>query len=44
MWDFPNNQALQKISEKIYQQGGIVSAVCHGVGGLLPLKNKMDNR
>lgn len=40
MWDFPNNQALQKISEKIYQQGGIVSAVCHGVGGLLPLKKQ----
>ncbi len=39
MWDFPNNQALKNISEKIYQQGGIVSAVCHGVGGLLPLQD-----
>jgi putative intracellular protease/amidase len=39
MWDFPNNQGLKKISESIYQQGGIVSAVCHGVGGLLPLQD-----
>ncbi|MFW1707816.1 type 1 glutamine amidotransferase domain-containing protein, partial [Acinetobacter baumannii] len=38
MWDFPNNKALQIISEQIYRQCGIVSAVCHGVGGLLPLQ------
>jgi putative intracellular protease/amidase len=40
MWDFPNNKALQNISEQIYRQGGIVSAVCHGVGGLLPLQDE----
>ena len=40
MWDFPNNKALQNISEQIYRQGGVVSAVCHGVGGLLPLQNE----
>ncbi|KHN67354.1 thiamine biosynthesis protein ThiJ [Acinetobacter calcoaceticus] len=40
MWDFPNNQSLQNISEQIYQQGGVVSAVCHGVGGLLPLQDE----
>ncbi|EPF6153698.1 type 1 glutamine amidotransferase domain-containing protein [Acinetobacter baumannii] len=40
MWDFPNNKALQNISEQIYRQGGIVSAVCNGVGGLLPLQNE----
>lgn len=40
MWDFPNNKELKNISEKIYQQGGIVSAVCHGVGGLLPLQDE----
>lgn len=38
MWDFPDNKALQTISEQIYRQGGIVSAVCHGVAGLLPLQ------
>ncbi len=40
MWDFPNNQSLQNISEQIYRQGGVVSAVCHGVGGLLPLQDE----
>ncbi len=40
MWDFPNNKALQNISEQIYRQGGVVSAVCHGVGGLLPLQDE----
>ncbi|PJF02145.1 type 1 glutamine amidotransferase domain-containing protein [Acinetobacter seifertii] len=40
MWDFPNNKALQNISEQIYRQGGVVSAVCHGVGSLLPLQDE----
>lgn len=40
MWDFPTNKALQNISEQIYRQGGVVSAVCHGVGGLLPLQDE----
>ncbi|AFZ48475.1 ThiJ/PfpI domain-containing protein [Cyanobacterium stanieri PCC 7202] len=35
MWDFPHNQELQVISKKIYEQGGYVSAVCHGSVGLL---------
>ena len=40
MWDFPSNKSLQNISEQIYRQGGVVSAVCHGVGGLLPLQDE----
>lgn len=40
MWDFPHNQALKNISEQIYRRGGIVSAVCHGVAGLLPLQDE----
>lgn len=40
MWDFPQNTALKQIAEQIYRQGGIVSAVCHGVGGLLPLQDE----
>lgn len=35
IWDFPENQALQRISRKIYEKGGIVSSVCHGAVGLL---------
>lgn len=35
MWDFPNNQALAQVATAIYENGGIVSAVCHGSAGLL---------
>jgi len=35
IWDFPENKALQSISRKIYEQGGLVSSVCHSAVGLL---------
>lgn len=35
IWDFPNDTKLQEITKEIYENGGIVSAVCHGVAGLL---------
>ena len=38
MWDFPENPELQEIARKIYENGGIVSGVCHGVAGLLNIK------
>lgn len=38
MWDFPDSTALADIAAKIYEQGGIVSAVCHGPAGLLNVK------
>lgn len=38
VWDFPNNKELQTISQKIYENGGYVTAVCHGVVGLLNIK------
>lgn len=38
MWDFPGNKDLAQIAAKIYEQGGIVSAVCHGPAGLLNIK------
>jgi putative intracellular protease/amidase len=40
LWDFPDNEALKYISEQIYRQGGIVSAVCHGVSALLSLQDE----
>ncbi len=40
MWDFPGNPDLQRVAQTIYNQGGIVSAVCHGVAGLLDLKDE----
>lgn len=38
MWDFPNDSKMQDVATKIYENGGIVSAVCHGVVGLLNIK------
>jgi len=39
MWDFPEDENLQSIASTIYDNGGVVSAVCHGVVGLLNIKN-----
>lgn len=38
MWDFPENNAFQRASRDIYEQGGIVAAVCHGPAGLVNIK------
>ncbi|MEW9900768.1 type 1 glutamine amidotransferase domain-containing protein [Chitinivorax sp. PXF-14] len=35
MWDFPDNQDFQALSRRIYEAGGYVASVCHGVAGLL---------
>lgn len=40
MWDFPDNEKLQNVAMKIYENGGIVSAVCHGAIGLVNIKNE----
>ncbi|MDC8099825.1 MULTISPECIES: type 1 glutamine amidotransferase domain-containing protein [Chryseobacterium] len=38
VWDFPENETLQQIAQKIYENGGIVSSVCHGAVGLFNIK------
>lgn len=38
VWDFLDNEALQLISQKIYENGGFVTSVCHGAIGLLNIK------
>lgn len=38
MYDFVDNQPLQELARKVYEKGGIVAAVCHGVAGLLNIK------
>lgn len=35
MYDFPDSEGLQRITREIWEQGGIVSSVCHGYCGLL---------
>jgi putative intracellular protease/amidase len=35
MWDFRDDEGLQRITREIFERGAIVSSVCHGYCGLL---------
>lgn len=35
MWDLPQNETLQHITQVIYENNGVVAAVCHGPSGLV---------
>jgi putative intracellular protease/amidase len=37
MWDFPGNETLARLAARIYEQGKVVAAVCHGVTGLFDI-------
>ncbi len=38
MWDLPDNMELRKITTDIYENNGVVAAVCHGPAGLVNVK------
>jgi putative intracellular protease/amidase len=38
MWDFPGDKDLASLAAGIYENGGVVAAVCHGPAGLIELK------
>lgn len=38
MWDFPDNKDISRISSAIYDNQGVVSAVCHGNAALVNLR------
>ncbi|MGQ7336724.1 type 1 glutamine amidotransferase domain-containing protein [Streptococcus suis] len=40
MWDFPESVEIAELASQIYQNGGLVTAVCHGAAGLLPIKDE----
>ncbi|QJP08863.1 type 1 glutamine amidotransferase domain-containing protein [Pseudomonas multiresinivorans] len=35
MYDYPDDEGLQRLAREIYEHGGIVASVCHGYCGLL---------
>lgn len=39
MWDFPGNVEIQQIALNIYQNKGYLLSVCHGIAGLLNIKD-----
>jgi putative intracellular protease/amidase len=38
MWDLPDDKTLSKVAADIYEQDGVVAAVCHGPAGLINVK------
>ncbi len=42
MWDFPNNRAVQRITRDMYENNGIIAAVCHGPSALVNVKLSND--
>lgn len=40
MWDLPNNKIIAEITKTIYENNGIIGAVCHGSAGLINIKLK----
>jgi len=38
MWDLPENRDIARIAARIYENGGVVSAVCHGPAGIVNIK------
>ncbi|BGE81219.1 ThiJ/PfpI family protein [Staphylococcus petrasii] len=39
IWDFKDNEDLQRLTREIYENNGTVSSVCHGAIGLLNVKD-----
>ncbi len=37
MWDFPTDEALAQLARTIYENGGVLAAVCHGPAALVNL-------
>lgn len=35
MWDFPSDSSVQELIRAVYEQGGVVAAVCHGPAALV---------
>jgi len=38
MWDFADSKGIQRVTKEIYENGDVVSAVCHGPAALVNVK------
>ena len=39
MWDFVDDEHIQRVSLAIYEKGGIIAAICHGPAALVNLRH-----
>ena len=37
-WDFPDDENVQCVAREVYESGGVVSAVCHGLAVVVNVK------
>lgn len=38
MWDFPENKDIQELVRTVYENGGVIAAVCHGPAAFVNVK------
>lgn len=38
VWDFPDSEAVQRVTREVFEAGGIVAAVCHGPTALVNVR------
>ena len=38
LWDLAKNESAGKVAATLFENGGVIGAVCHGPAGLLPIK------
>ncbi len=43
MFGVPENKTIQNIAISVYENNGVVSAICHGTAGIVHLKDKNGN-
>ncbi|MEQ8526022.1 DJ-1/PfpI family protein [Gracilimonas sp.] len=44
LWDFPNSSELATLTSSIYEQGGVIGAICHGPAALLNVRLSNGDR
>ncbi len=38
MWDFPDNEELQRLARECYEAGGVIASICHGPAAFVNLR------
>lgn len=41
MWDFPDDRDVLRLTQSVWENGGVVAAICHGPSALVNAKDRM---